>query len=180
MKINSYDMLIRSLVMDIRKGNDVCFLFGSAISLPDNGVGMPSVDEMVDIIKQYLSQYDDDGMDDYLSDHQGSSRYQTAFEYLLAIGSQEDVKNILEIAVNRAKDTNGEWILPKAIKDFAELVLSGALKVKNILTTNFDPFIEESLKNGPYDINRIELTEDLTFDNGISHNNDRINIIHLH
>ena len=52
--------------MDIRKGTEVCFLFGSAISLPDSGMGMPSVDEMVDIIIDYLTKYGDDGLEAHL------------------------------------------------------------------------------------------------------------------
>lgn len=166
--------------MDIRKGNEVCFLFGSAISLPDSGIGMPSVDEMVDIIGIYLSEFGDDGLDAYLKDCSGSSRYQAAFEYLLAVGTQEDVKAIMKIAVDRARDTVGKWIIPKTIRDFTSLVESGALRVRNILTTNFDPLIEESLRESKFDINRIELTDDLTFDNSKSHNNERINVIHLH
>lgn len=180
MKLHSYDLLISSLSMDIRKGNEVCFLFGSAISLPDSGIGMPSVDEMVDIIGSYLSEFGDDGLEIYLKDCSGSSRYQAAFEYLLAVGTQEDVKAIMKIAVDRAKDTVGKWVIPKTIRDFTRLVESGALRVRNILTTNFDPLIEESLRGSKFDINRIELTDDLTFDNNKSHNNERINVIHLH
>ncbi|ENJ4079228.1 SIR2 family protein [Enterobacter hormaechei] len=180
MKIHSYDLLISSLSMDIRKGTEVCFLFGSAISLPDSGMGMPSVDEMVDIIIDYLTKYGDDGLEAHLRNINGSARYQAAFEYLLAVGTQEDVKSILKIAVDRAKDANGKWVIPKTIRDFTKLVATGALKVRNILTTNFDPLIEESLRESEFDINRIELTDDLTFDNSKSHNNERINIIHLH
>ena len=116
----------------------------------------------------------------HLRNINGSARYQAAFEYLLAVGTQEDVKSILKIAVDRAKDANGKWVIPKTIRDFTKLVATGALKVRNILTTNFDPLIEESLRESEFDINRIELTDDLTFDNSKSHNNERINIIHLH
>ncbi len=180
MKLHSYDMLVNSISMDIRKENEVCFLFGSAISLPDSGIGMPSVDEMVDIIKNYLSKFGDDGLEIHLKDYSGSARYQAAFEYLLAVGTQNDVKEIMQIAVNRAKDSSGEWIIPKTIRDFTSLVKSEALIVRNILTTNFDPLIEESLSESKFDINRIELTDDLTFDGSKSHNNERINVIHLH
>ncbi|MGP2862760.1 SIR2 family protein [Serratia bockelmannii] len=180
MKLHSYDLLINSLSMDIRKGNEVCFLFGSAISLPDSGIGMPSVDEMVDIIAEYLSELGDDGLEEYLKDRDGTSRYQAAFEYLLAVGTQEDVKVILKIAVDRAKDTAGQWVIPKTIRDFTSLVKSSALRVRNILTTNFDPLIEESLRESVFDINRIELTDDINFDSNKSHNNERINVIHLH
>ncbi|MGP6472905.1 SIR2 family protein [Rahnella aceris] len=180
MKIHSYDLLINSLSLDIRKGTEVCFLFGSAISLPDSGIGMPSVDEMVDIIGNYLSEFGDDGFEKHLKDSKGTSRYQAAFEYLLAVGTQEDVKAIMKTAVGRAKDSEGKWVIPKAIRDFALLVQSRALKVRNILTTNFDPLIEESLSKSNFDINRIELTDDDNFDNSKSHNNERINIIHLH
>lgn len=180
MKLHSYDLLISSLSMDIRKGNEVCFLFGSAISLPDNGIGIPSVDEMVDIIANYLYELGDDGLETHLKDHSGSSRYQAAFEYLLAVGTQDDVREIMKIAVDRARDTAGKLIIPKTIRDFTSLVGSGALRVRNILTTNFDPLIEESLSTSKFDINRIELTDDLTFDSSKSHNNERINVIHLH
>lgn len=180
MNLNTYEMLVSSLAMDMRKGNEVSFLFGSAISLPDQGIGMPSVAEMVDLIRKHLSELGDDGFDAYIEKYKGVSEYQAAFKYLFAVGSQDDVKEVLLTAVNRAKDEAGNWILPKTVCDFAKLVATNTLIVKNILTTNFDPFIEESLKNSGYDINRIELTEDLTFDNGISHNNKRINVIHLH
>lgn len=169
--------------MDIKKKREVCFLFGSAISLPDTGIGMPSTNEMIDIIRNYLSKLDIHGLDEYISENKELSDYQAAFEFLLSIGTQDDVKEILQLAVNRAKNSEGEWILPKTCLDFAKLVFSGALKVRDILTTNFDPFIEESLKavsDRHLDINRIELTEDLPFDSGTSHNNVRINVIHLH
>ena len=166
--------------MDMRKGNEVSFLFGSAISLPDQGIGMPSVAEMVDLIRDHLSSLGDDGLDAYIEEYKDASAYQAAFKYLFAVGSQEDAKEILLKAVNRAKDENGKWVLPKTVKDFAKIISTNTLVVKNILTTNFDPFIEESLANSEYNINRIDLTEDLTFDNGFSHNNKRINVIHLH
>ncbi|MEG0231078.1 MAG: SIR2 family protein [Hafnia sp.] len=180
MKLHSYDLLINSLSMDIRKGNEVCFLFGSAISLPDSGIGMPSVDEMVGIIVNYLSEFGDDGLEEHLKNCNGSSRYQAAFEYLLAVGTQEDVKAIMKTAVDRARDATRNFIIPKTIRDFTRLVESGALKVRNILTTNFDPLIEESFIESRFDINRIELTDDLSFDSNKSHNNERINVIHLH
>ncbi|EOV9067998.1 hypothetical protein [Morganella morganii] len=175
MKLHSYELLISSLSMDIKKGNEVCFLFGSAISLPDSGIGMPSVDQMVEIISNYLSELGEDGLEAYINNHSGSSRYQAAFEYLLAASSQDDVKAVMNIAVNRAKDNSGNWVIPKTIRDFTDLIKSGALRVRNILTTNFDPLIEESLSDSKFDINRIELTDDLTFDSNKSHNNERIN-----
>ncbi|WGL97177.1 SIR2 family protein [Arsenophonus sp. aPb] len=184
MKIHNYDMLVQSLLMDIRKREEVCFLFGSAISLPDTGIGMPSTDEMVDIIRNYLSKFDIDGLDEYIRENNELTNYQAAFEFLLAVCTQEDVKEILQLAVNRAKNSEGKWILPKTCLDFAKLVFSDALKVRDILTTNFDPFIEESLEavnsDRHLDINRIVLTEDLSFDSSTSHNNVRINVIHLH
>ncbi|MDJ0043057.1 SIR2 family protein [Pantoea ananatis] len=180
MNINNYDTLVRSLAMDVKRGVEVSFLFGSAISLPDEGIGMPSVSEMVGLIRDYLRTMDDDGLDDYIAENQDISNYQAAFKYLLAIGSQDDVKEVLSIAVNRAKDDNGSWVIPKAIKDFALLVSKKSWFIKNILTTNFDPFIEEALKESGYDINRIDLNEDAVFNNSISYNNDRINVVHLH
>ncbi|MCK0553216.1 SIR2 family protein [Pantoea ananatis] len=180
MNINSYDILVRSLAMDVKKGVEVSFLFGSAISLPDSGKGMPSVSEMVELIKEYLISLDDDGLDEYIIENRNISTYQAAFKYLLVIGSQDDVKAVLLQAVNRAKDEEGKWVIPKTIKDFASLVSKKSLNIKNILTTNFDPFIEEALKESGYDINRIDLNEDAIFNNSISYNNERINVIHLH
>ncbi|MEN4793518.1 SIR2 family protein [Pantoea allii] len=180
MNINSYEMLVSSLAMDIRRGTQVSFLFGSAISLPDTGLGMPSVTEMVDLIRDYLAASGDDGLDEYINSKKDISAYQAAFTYLFGVGSQEDVKEILLTAVNRAKDENDKWIIPKSINDFANLVSKKSLNLKHILTTNFDPLIEVALEESGYDINMIELTEDLTFDSGRSHNNERINVIHLH
>ncbi len=166
--------------MDVKKGVEVSFLFGSAISLPDSGKGMPSVAEMVELIKDYLLSLDDDGIDNYINENRNISTYQAAFKYLLAIGSQDDVKAVLLQAVNRAKDEEGNWVIPKTIKDFSNLVSKKSLNIKNILTTNFDPFIEEALKESGYDINRVDLNEDAIFNNSISYNNERINVVHLH
>lgn len=181
MKLLSYEMLVQSLSLDIKKKNEICFLFGSAISLSDKGIGIPSVDGMVELIKEYLNKLDMlDGFNEYISKGKSSEIYQSAFEYLLGIGSQEDVREILSTAVNQAKDENGGWKFPKTIVDLASLIKRESFNIKNILTTNFDPLIEESLSDGPYNIQRFELTEDMHFDTSTSHNQKQLNIIHLH
>ncbi|WJM85269.1 SIR2 family protein [Dickeya chrysanthemi] len=181
MKLLNYEMLVQSLFLDIKKKNEICFLFGSAISLPDEGIGIPSVDGMVELIKEYLYKLEiHDGFNQYISQSDSSGIYQSAFEYLLGVGSQDDVREILSTAVNQAKDKNGDWKFPKTIVDLASLIKRESFNIKNILTTNFDPLIEEALSDGPYNIQRFELTEDIHFDTSISHNQKQLNIIHLH
>ena len=57
MRLYEYKDLVKSLVTDVKRGKNISFLLGSAVSY-ENGRGCPNVSVMLNIIKEYFKEYD--------------------------------------------------------------------------------------------------------------------------
>ncbi|MGV4224633.1 SIR2 family protein [Citrobacter freundii] len=177
---NSYTEFVKSLVLDIRKGKEVSFLFGSAVSSSPDGKGVPNVSGMNDILRQYMIGLDIyDGLESELVELSETDKYQRGFEYLLKVGDQDDVKEVMSLAMDNAR--NGDkWHITKTLNDFSRLFTESNINVKCILTTNFDPLIEEALLQVGRNCNVHNLIIDQPINSVTSYSGDSIPVVHLH
>ena len=155
------------------------FLFGSAFSAIKDGSGIPNVSQVTEIIEEYVRELD--LLDDYkahISECDEKERYQESFAFLSAIMGASSTKEIVKRVVMKNYDTETETHrVPKAIQDFVRCIKQNKIKVKNILTTNFDTLIEEQFKKEGILYNSISIVSDSNIN---ENDNGLINIIHLH
>lgn len=146
--IHDFSRLVRSLINDIKRQKKVAFLFGSAVSCSPDGSGVPGVTGVVDLIKDYLIEKEMLSNSECRNQSLGfADEYQGWFDYLLSVGDQSDVQEVIERAVFKAKDQTGKWVVPESLVYFGKLVGSERFNLNCVLTTNFDPLIQEALKN---------------------------------
>lgn len=177
---NSYTEFVKSLVLDIRKGKDVSFLLGSAVSCSPEGNGVPGVSGMNDILRQYMIDLDIyDGFESNIIGLSETDKYQKSFEYLLKVGDQDEVKEIMALAMNNAR-SGDKWLITKSLDDFSRLISETSIKVKCILTTNFDPLIEEALFRVNRNCNVHNLIVDQPIGSVTSYSGESIPVVHLH
>lgn len=145
--IRDYSLLIRSLINDIRAKKPVAFLFGSAVSYSPDGTGVPNVDGVVSILHNFLIErrmLTESEITEKASEF--DDQYQGWFDYLLSVGDQSDVKEVVTRAVLQAWDPQQKtWQIPEALVYFGKLVGNKQLNLQGVLTTNFDPLIQETL-----------------------------------
>ena len=157
----------------------ITFLFGSALSAIKDGSGIPNVEQISEIIKQYAS--DCDLLEYYMESIQTideKDRYQESFALLGAILGPDSTNDIVERVVKSNEDPDtGKQRIPQAVKDFVRCIKENKIKVNNILTTNFDTLIEEQFANEGIKYNSISIVSD---SNIVDINNGDVNIIHLH
>lgn len=182
MKIYDYNLFKQSLVNDIKKKNKISFLFGSAISYPDSsGKGIPSVKDIINIIIEYLKENEMfEGYTEYTQNVNDADKYQKSFEFVSSVGDQNDIIKIMQRIMSHSKDEYNNWVIPKTIKNLAKLIINSHFEIQSIITTNFDPLIEESLKKSNLNVHPIILTKDMSIEENSSYNQKSINIIHLH
>ncbi|MFP2237841.1 SIR2 family protein [Pseudescherichia vulneris] len=178
--INTYNEFVKSLVLDIKKGKPVSFLLGSAVSCSVDGKGVPGVSGMNEILRHYMTDldlYDEFGKG---SENLSTTElYQRSFDYLLKVGDQDDVKEIMSIAMDNARNGD-EWVVTKTLNDFSALVVGSDINVKSILTTNFDPLIEEALSKRGQECNVHNLIIDQPIGSVKSYSGESIPVVHLH
>ncbi|MCG9706823.1 SIR2 family protein [Photobacterium damselae] len=155
------------------------FLFGSAFSAIQDGAGISNVTEVIEVIEEYVDELELlDDYSEYINNTNGKDKYQESFAFLSAINGAESTQEIVKRVINKNFDAEtGKHRIPKSIIDFVRCIKEGKIKVKNIITTNFDTLIEEQLKNEGINYNSISIVSD---SNIIDNDNGFINIIHLH
>ncbi|MFE8102547.1 hypothetical protein RBA71_13780 [Brenneria goodwinii] len=137
--MNNYNDLVDSLNLDIRRNNKISFILGSATTMSADGKGVPGVEEINEIMKDFMISYDIyDGFIRDKNEMNTVETYQKSFEYLLRIGDQEMVKEVLAIIMGKAKPNDNEWYISKCINDLTKLICETEINVGVILTTNFD------------------------------------------
>ena len=88
MNFNCREDLITALTYDIKRNKNITFLFGSAISIDGNGVGVPSVKGVINIIQDFISEVGlKEQYESRLSDCDPTSVYQESFDFLFNICS---------------------------------------------------------------------------------------------
>ena len=160
-------------------GGGTTFLFGSAFSVNKGIGGIPNVSQVSEIIKEYAAELNLLGAyNDFIGSANERDRYQESFSFISAILGANSTREIVRRVVMRNFDAEtGKHRIPQAIQDFARCIKEEKIKVKNILTTNFDTLIEEALKNEGVKYNSLSTVSDSNIpENG----NGYINIVHLH
>ncbi|HDG1683126.1 TPA: SIR2 family protein [Kluyvera ascorbata] len=178
--MNSYDNLIESLTLDIRRNKKISFILGSATTMSSDGKGVPGVQEINEMLKNFMTEYHI--YDSFIKDKKEMSvveTYQKSFEYLLQVGDQEMVREVLAIIMGKAQPAENEWYISKCIGDLTRLICETNINVGIILTTNFDEVIEYSL----YRAGREPIVKDLTIDQpigGTQGYTEKEIVVHLH
>ena len=172
---NSSDLLDRVCNASTRTDRVVTFLVGSPISFPDfdGDQGVPGVSDMISIIRQEFQQPEAQRAFDSAVGGEPALRYSSAFEFLHGRRGPEAANRIVRAAVWQALDpanwpphlpktsptdadsatcqvleeTVDAWILPQSVHDLGRLlsVHTGTFG-RAVLTTNFDPLIEVSIR----------------------------------
>lgn len=163
------------------KEKEVSFMFGSAITMKQNGSGIAGVSEVITLAESFLEvRYNITERNDYtnhINDFDGSKRYQETLSYMNDVYGSEFVFDFIEHIINENKDDNGFQKIPQKIIDFVDLLNDKVINCKNILTTNFDSIIESHLER----INKKGNSVSIIADSNINlSSNELINIIHLH
>jgi len=177
MELNYYNEKIFS--KRLIKNEETTFLFGSALSAIKDGAGIPNVSQVTEIIEAYATELD--LLEDY-KEHIGAvdekERYQESFAFFSGIMGASSTKEIVNRVVMKNYDDVAKMHrIPKAIQDFVSCIKKEKIKVKNIITTNFDTLIEEQFKNEGINYNSISIVGDSNIN---ENSNGFINIIHLH
>lgn len=167
-----------------RSKKPITILVGSPISAADgpSSSGVSTVSEIVQMIEdvlkkeQLFEQYEET-----IKTTNTTERYQEGFDFIKDYLSQDEVNNIIKNAVLNAFNPGlNLWNIPRGLDALCEIISSESLNVTGIITTNFDPLIEEGLKK----YNVIPLKTILHSDGSISNFNGdiprSIPVIHLH
>lgn len=174
--------LIKSLLTDLRRDRTIAFLLGSAVSV-ERGIGVPGVDSMLLIIKEYLSEIGSfDQEAESIISQGGTDSYQKIYDYMFRTGcDQDDIRTLMNRFMACAKNKNdGTWILSTGLIELAIFIKNNNVKINNILTTNFDPLIEEALKGINKNILTHSLDQDTNIDSVLNINSENLNVLHLH
>lgn len=178
--MNKYEDLVESISLDIRRGKKISFLLGSATTMSTDGRGVPGVKEINEILKQFMIEYNIyDSFIKKESVMNDVETYQKSFAYLLRVGDQEMVREVLAIIMEKAQPADKEWYISKCIEDLTRLICEANINVGIILTTNFDEVIEYSL----YRAGREPIVKDLTIDQpigGTQGYTEKALVVHLH
>lgn len=184
MSIQMYEYrdLVKTLTSDIKRGRKISFLLGSAVS-NENGLGFPNVKQMLEIIKEYLVEvemYDEEA--EVILNKSGTEAYQDIYEYIFKTGGdQKDIRILMERYLSFARDCETEnWKLTTCLIELSKYIIENGAIVENILTTNFDPFIEFALRESNKNIISHSLDYNSNINSILNVNNNNINIVHLH
>jgi hypothetical protein len=168
-----------NLITRLIKEDEVSFIFGSALTARINGVGIPNTTGVVEILREYV---DEEGLLEEYIEHltktDNDNIYQASFEFIAKSLPKGSIAKVINRVVNSNIDPDTrEHKITKPISDLVNLIKSEKLKVRNIITTNFDTLLEEALKKENILTNSISIVSDSNIN---QNNNGLINIIHIH
>jgi tetratricopeptide (TPR) repeat protein len=167
-KIYDETALLERLTTGIKKsGESAVFLVGSALTAPlkDCAVGVPNVAGVIELIK---NEFSPDQMVAFEKEVNSDPQpYQSAFSFLIGRRGQTAANNVVKRAVAMARLTSPanvanlgdedcanldqgieNWSLTPGVKALGQLIASRPEEFgKTILTTNFDPLLEVSIRS---------------------------------
>lgn len=167
------------LVRRFANAKDISFVFGSALTGRKGEVGILEPNGVVQFIKDkmYEAGYQIP-FDSYIENNSDALEYQAAFEFVAKNYGADEIFNIINEIVNLNVDpATGKQKIPDCVKEFAKSIKDEKLKVKYIITTNFDTLIEEALaeENIPY--NSVSIVQDSNINDNA---NNLLTIVHIH
>lgn len=167
-------MLVDRVLERRRQRKRVVFLVGSGLVLPDSqGRGVPGTAKIIDMLRERARAMGlEHSFQTAIDEDRSSNLYQAAFSWMLSVASVDTANEIVRQAVLRARvrpehippdhhaermeeledDIHG-WVLSDAVKALGQLVVRDPVFFSPLLTTNFDPLLEVSLKRaGAYSV----------------------------
>lgn len=116
--------------------------------------------------------------DDYLKNNSDALPYQAAFEFVAKNYGADEIYNIINEIVNLNIDpSTGKQKIPNSVKELVKSIKDCKIKVKYIITTNFDTLIEEALAEENILYNSISIVPDSNINENA---NDLLTIVHIH
>jgi tetratricopeptide (TPR) repeat protein len=191
--LSKQDALISAILKGTRP---VSVLIGSPLSMPDkpDAPGVPSVQGILDIVTEHVGakrigpEYQKE-----ILNISGAERYQKSLAFVRNWLGQDDVNQIIQKAVLKARITTNSplslkeldsdvsgWYLPRGIKALGEIYSKSEHFRGPILTTNFDPLIAVSIKKSGGEPIQTVLHADGSLGQHRALNERAREIIHLH
>jgi tetratricopeptide (TPR) repeat protein len=190
-------VLLSRLVHAVDQGEPVTFLFGSAVTAPGSDptdLGVPDASALIErVFERFRGTEEFDLLNTTVERLGPSERYQAAMKFVIDCRGPDELNRIIRDAILKARvsaplkpcsdedlelDTAG-WHLRPAVEAvgqlFSEHPKSFSLPV---LTTNFDPLLEISLRKAGNHPTSIFLPADGQFNNVIAPGSSKV--VHLH
>ncbi|HCB1064767.1 TPA: SIR2 family protein [Klebsiella variicola] len=167
------------LIRRLSNSQEISFVFGSAFTGRREGIGILEPQGVVEFIqnRMYDSGYQKP-YDEYLKKNSDAFPYQAAFEFVAKSYGADEIYNIInEIVSLNIDPETGKQKIPKSVKDFVKTIKDEKLKVKYIITTNFDTLIEEALAEENILYNSISIVPDSNINDN---SNGLLTIVHIH
>lgn len=167
------------LIRRLSNTSEISFVFGSALTGRKNDIGILEPDGVVDFVqnRMYEAGYKEP-FDNYLAKDADVIKYQAAFEFVARNYGADEIHRIINDIVSLNIDPQtGRQRIPKSVKDLVKSVKDNKLKVKYIITTNFDTLIEDALSEENIPYNSISIVSDSPINENA---NDLLTILHIH
>lgn len=167
------------LVRRLSNTREISFVFGSALTGRRDNIGILEPNGVVEFIRERMQKAGyQQPFEDYLLRNKDAFTYQAAFEFVARTYGADEIYNIINDIVNLNVDAvTGKQKIPKSVKDFVKSIKDNKLKVKYIITTNFDTLIEEALAEENILYNSISIVPDSNINDNA---NDLLTIVHIH
>ncbi len=189
--------LLARVAHAVQRGEPVTFLFGSALTAPGSRLeelGVPNAYTLIEnVVESFRGTEEIDSLESALKLSDQSSRYQEAMKFVIDCRGQDALNKLIQNAVLKARtqpakhdqsleqielDTQG-WYLRAAVEAVGRLVVEHPKTFyAPILTSNFDPLLEVSLRKAGANAASIFLPADGQFNNVIVPGTPRV--VHFH
>lgn len=189
--------LLARVIHAVQRGEHVTFLFGSALTAPGSRpeeLGVPDAATLIEkVVENFQSTEEQESLDRLLEQSDHASRYQETMKFVIDCRGQDVLNELIQSSVLKARikpaipnqnfeqlelDTEG-WYLRAAVEAAGQLIIENpSIFSSPILTTNFDPLLEVSLRKAGANVASIFLPADGQFTNVLAPGTPMI--VHLH
>ena len=189
--------LLARVMHAAQNGERVTFLFGSALTAPGGTPGEPGVPDahamVEEVIRSFQGTDEFDALHTVLQQSNAQERYQEAMKFILDCRGQDALNQLIRDSVIKARlspltphlsvqevelDTQG-WHLRPAVAALGQLFLENPKTFSEpVLTSNFDPLIEVSIRKAGGIPAAIFLAADGQFSNILAPGTSQV--VHLH
>lgn len=189
--------LLSRVAHAVQRGERVTFLLGSALTAPGSSigeVGVPDANAMVEeVVRSFQGTEEFDALENLVAQATTRDRYQEAMKFVLDCRGQDTLNSMIRAAVLRARvredgsendpevlelDTAG-WHLRPAARAMGQLVTEHpTIFAAPLLTSNFDPLIEVSIRTANGIPAAIFLSADGQFSNFLAPGTSQV--VHFH
>lgn len=177
-------------------GERVTFLFGSALTAPGSNPeekGVPGVTAIIeDVVRSFRGTDEMDSLEEVLNRSDPSARYQEVMQFVIDCRGQNALNDFIKSSVLKARNqpaamsddpeviemNAGGWYLRPAVEAVGRLCVENPRTFSApILTSNFDPLLEVSIRRAGGHAAAIFLSADGQFTNVLS---PEKKVVHFH